>query len=86
MSGDSGLIYIVSVSTVFYNMSYFVATKSIYKVQPCVSCFPCRPIWEGGEYSGDENSRFEALQLAMELGADHIDIELKVPFHLSFKL
>lgn len=43
-----------------------------------------RPIWEGGQYAGDEKSRFEALQLAMELGADHIDIELKVPF--SFKM
>ncbi|KAK4388484.1 Superoxide dismutase [Cu-Zn] [Sesamum angolense] len=36
-----------------------------------------RPIWEGGQYDGDENSRFDALRLAMELGADHIDIELK---------
>ncbi|EPS64912.1 dehydroquinate dehydratase/ shikimate dehydrogenase, partial [Genlisea aurea] len=36
-----------------------------------------RPIWEGGRYNGDETSRFDALRLAMDLGANHIDIELK---------
>ncbi|XP_057776470.1 bifunctional 3-dehydroquinate dehydratase/shikimate dehydrogenase, chloroplastic isoform X2 [Salvia miltiorrhiza] len=44
---------------------------------PLPTLFTYRPIWEGGEYNGDEISRFDALQLAMELGADHIDIELK---------
>jgi 3-dehydroquinate dehydratase/shikimate dehydrogenase len=39
-------------------------------------CF--RPKWEGGQYDGDENKRQKALQIAMELGADFIDIELKV--------
>ena len=37
-----------------------------------------RPTWEGGQYDGDEQSRLAALRLAMELGADHIDVELKV--------
>jgi 3-dehydroquinate dehydratase/shikimate dehydrogenase len=37
-----------------------------------------RPKWEGGEYEGDDEPRFEALQLAMELGAEYVDIELKV--------
>ncbi|XP_010237207.1 bifunctional 3-dehydroquinate dehydratase/shikimate dehydrogenase, chloroplastic isoform X2 [Brachypodium distachyon] len=37
-----------------------------------------RPKWEGGEYDGDDEPRFEALQLAMELGAEYVDIELKV--------
>lgn len=37
-----------------------------------------RPKWEGGQYEGDDNKRFDALHLAMELGADYIDIELKV--------
>jgi len=36
-----------------------------------------RPTWEGGQYDGDEQSRLAALRLAMELGADHIDVELK---------
>ncbi|KAL0289898.1 UNVERIFIED_CONTAM: Bifunctional 3-dehydroquinate dehydratase/shikimate dehydrogenase, chloroplastic [Sesamum calycinum] len=44
---------------------------------PLPTLFTYRPIWEGGQYDGDENSRFDALRLAMELGADHIDIELK---------
>ncbi|KAL2244113.1 UNVERIFIED_CONTAM: Bifunctional 3-dehydroquinate dehydratase/shikimate dehydrogenase, chloroplastic [Sesamum indicum] len=46
---------------------------------PLPTLFTYRPIWEGGQYDGDENSRFNALRLAMELGADHIDIELKIP-------
>lgn len=37
-----------------------------------------RPRWEGGEYEGDDEPRFEALMLAMELGAEYVDIELKV--------
>nr|CAB3462239.1 unnamed protein product [Digitaria exilis] len=36
------------------------------------------PRWEGGEYEGDDEPRFEALMLAMELGAEYVDIELKV--------
>lgn len=39
-----------------------------------------RPKWEGGLYDGDENSRLDALRLAMELGADYIDVELQVAF------
>ena len=37
-----------------------------------------RPKWEGGQYDGDEKSRLDVLQLAMELGADYIDVELQV--------
>ncbi|XP_077232468.1 dehydroquinate dehydratase, putative / shikimate dehydrogenase isoform X2 [Tasmannia lanceolata] len=37
-----------------------------------------RPKWEGGQYEGDEQKRLDALRLAMELGADYIDVELKV--------
>lgn len=37
-----------------------------------------RPTWEGGQYDGDESKRRSALCRAMELGADYIDIELKV--------
>ncbi|AES90395.2 3-dehydroquinate dehydratase/shikimate dehydrogenase [Medicago truncatula] len=40
--------------------------------------FTYRPKWEGGMYDGDENQRLDALQLAMELEADYIDVELKV--------
>lgn len=40
--------------------------------------FLCRPIWEGGQYDGDENERVDVLRLAMELGADYIDVELQV--------
>ncbi|KAJ1257368.1 hypothetical protein BS78_K075700 [Paspalum vaginatum] len=36
-----------------------------------------RPSWEGGQYEGDDTTRFETLQLAMELGVDYVDIELK---------
>jgi 3-dehydroquinate dehydratase/shikimate dehydrogenase len=45
-----------------------------------------RPVWEGGQYEGDENKRQDALRLAMELGANYIDVELEVLyFQYSFK-
>ncbi|KAL8171321.1 LOW QUALITY PROTEIN: hypothetical protein V2J09_023125 [Rumex salicifolius] len=37
-----------------------------------------RPKWEGGSYDGDESYRLEVLKLAMEQGADYVDIEYKV--------
>jgi hypothetical protein len=33
---------------------------------------------EGGQYAGEDEPRFEALLLAMELGAEYVDIEFKV--------
>lgn len=44
-----------------------------------------RPIWEGGQYEGDETKRREALRLAMQLRASYIDVELEVSI-LSNKL
>lgn len=35
----------------------------------------CRPTWEGGRYVGGEESRIAALDRALALGADYIDIE-----------
>ncbi|CAI0466630.1 unnamed protein product [Linum tenue] len=40
--------------------------------------FTYRPRWEGGQYEGDESKRLDALKLAMDLGADYIDVELQV--------
>ena len=40
------------------------------------ACF--RPIWEGGEYDGDESQRQDALRLAIQLGSEFVDVELKV--------
>lgn len=37
-----------------------------------------RPHWEGGQYQGDDSTRFSALRSAIELGAEYVDIELKV--------
>lgn len=43
-----------------------------------VCCLLSRPKWEGGQYEGDENERQDVLRLAMELGADYVDVELQV--------
>ncbi|XP_075487097.1 bifunctional 3-dehydroquinate dehydratase/shikimate dehydrogenase, chloroplastic-like isoform X3 [Primulina tabacum] len=51
--------------------------ERLIKECPLPTLFTYRPTWEGGQYDGDEKSRFGALRTAMELGADHIDIELK---------
>lgn len=37
-----------------------------------------RPVWEGGQYEGDEKKRQDVLRQAMELGANYVDIELQV--------
>nr|ASF87151.1 bifunctional 3-dehydroquinate dehydratase/shikimate dehydrogenase [Eucalyptus grandis x Eucalyptus urophylla] len=37
-----------------------------------------RPKWEGGQYEGDDSRRLDALRLALELGADYVDVELQV--------
>ncbi|XP_058222429.1 bifunctional 3-dehydroquinate dehydratase/shikimate dehydrogenase, chloroplastic-like [Rhododendron vialii] len=50
----------------------------LIKQSPLPTLITCRPTWEGGRYDGDESTRQAALRRAMELGADYIDIELKV--------
>ncbi|XP_040385190.1 bifunctional 3-dehydroquinate dehydratase/shikimate dehydrogenase, chloroplastic-like isoform X2 [Oryza brachyantha] len=46
--------------------------------RPLPALVTYRPKWEGGEYEGDEEPRLEALLLAMEMGAEYVDVELKV--------
>ncbi|KAI4373087.1 hypothetical protein MLD38_011250 [Melastoma candidum] len=55
-----------------------VDINNLIKGSPLPTLFTYRPKWEGGQYEGDEEYRFDALQLAMELGADYVDVELKV--------
>ncbi|CAI9282550.1 unnamed protein product [Lactuca saligna] len=58
-----------------------VGSKNFYLPQKVSnSMLVSRTTWEGGQYNRDEKSRLDALCLAMELGADHIDVELQVPF------
>ncbi|KAL0699390.1 hypothetical protein Bca4012_055512 [Brassica carinata] len=52
--------------------------KTIIQKSPLPTLFTYRPKWEGGQYEGDENERLDVLRLAMELGADYIDVELQV--------
>ncbi|CAH8361575.1 unnamed protein product [Eruca vesicaria subsp. sativa] len=50
----------------------------IIQKSPLPTLFTYRPKWEGGQYEGDENERLDVLRLAMELGADYVDVELQV--------
>ncbi|KAF3600283.1 hypothetical protein F2Q69_00039106 [Brassica cretica] len=52
--------------------------ETIINKSPLPTLFTYRPKWEGGQYEGDENERLDVLRLAMELGADYIDVELQV--------
>ncbi|VVA96184.1 unnamed protein product [Arabis nemorensis] len=52
--------------------------NTVIKKSPLPTLFTYRPKWEGGQYEGDENERLDVLRLAMELGADYIDVELQV--------
>ncbi|CAJ1960958.1 unnamed protein product [Sphenostylis stenocarpa] len=51
--------------------------KIILQNKPLPVLIAYRPKWEGGLYEGDESMGLEALQLAVELGADFIEVELK---------
>ncbi|KAJ7955030.1 bifunctional 3-dehydroquinate dehydratase/shikimate dehydrogenase, chloroplastic-like [Quillaja saponaria] len=44
-----------------------------------------RPKWEGGQYDGVENKRLDVLRIAMELGADYVDVELQFIDSISGK-
>ncbi|XP_061349471.1 bifunctional 3-dehydroquinate dehydratase/shikimate dehydrogenase, chloroplastic-like [Gastrolobium bilobum] len=52
--------------------------QTIIENRPLPILITYRPIWEGGKYNGDENKRQSALRLAIELGSEFVDIELKV--------
>ncbi|XP_008244626.1 PREDICTED: bifunctional 3-dehydroquinate dehydratase/shikimate dehydrogenase, chloroplastic-like isoform X1 [Prunus mume] len=52
--------------------------KRLVKECPLPTLFSYRPKWEGGQYDGDEQNRLDALRLAMDLGADYVDVELQV--------
>ncbi|EOA30170.1 hypothetical protein CARUB_v10013287mg [Capsella rubella] len=52
--------------------------NTIINKSPLPTLFTYRPKWEGGQYEGDENERQNVLRLAMELGADYVDVELQV--------
>lgn len=52
--------------------------KTLIKQSPLPSLVTYRPKWEGGQYDGDESKRQDVLRLAMEVGADYIDVELQV--------
>ena len=39
-----------------------------------------RAKWEGGEWEGDEVTRQDLLRTAIDLGAEYVDVELKVFF------
>ncbi|CAH1446328.1 unnamed protein product [Lactuca virosa] len=59
------------------------AIQTLVNLSPLLTLFTYRPTWERGQYNGDEESRLDALRLAMELGGDHIDVELQIPFSFS---
>ncbi|XP_020204569.1 bifunctional 3-dehydroquinate dehydratase/shikimate dehydrogenase, chloroplastic isoform X1 [Cajanus cajan] len=52
--------------------------QTLISQSPLPTIVTYRPTWEGGKYEGDETKRQDVLRLAMELGADYIDVELQV--------
>ncbi|KAK4802446.1 hypothetical protein SAY86_000649 [Trapa natans] len=50
----------------------------LIKQSPLPTVVTYRPIREGGQYEGDENRRQDALRLAMQLGANYVDVEFEV--------
>ncbi|KAJ7955028.1 Bifunctional 3-dehydroquinate dehydratase/shikimate dehydrogenase, chloroplastic [Quillaja saponaria] len=60
------------------NFKPYEDLKVLIQECPLPTLITYRPKWEGGQYDGDENKRLDVLRLAMELGADYIDVELQV--------
>lgn len=52
--------------------------QTLIKHRPLPTLVTYRPSWEGGKYDGDESKRLAALRLAVELGSEFVDVELKV--------
>jgi len=40
----------------------------------------CRPVWEGGHFTGSEEERKRILRDALQLGAEYVDLEWKAGF------
>jgi 3-dehydroquinate dehydratase / shikimate dehydrogenase len=40
----------------------------------------CRPVWEGGQFSGSETERRQLLEEALARGAEYVDIEARAGF------
>ena len=40
----------------------------------------CRPRWEGGQFDGSEEERKRILREAIDLGAEHVDVEWRAGF------
>jgi 3-dehydroquinate dehydratase/shikimate dehydrogenase len=43
----------------------------------------CRPVWEGGAFSGSEEERHRLLEQAVEAGAEYVDVEWRAGFRDS---
>ncbi|XP_030551132.1 bifunctional 3-dehydroquinate dehydratase/shikimate dehydrogenase, chloroplastic isoform X2 [Rhodamnia argentea] len=65
------------------NFSPHEDLKTLIKASALPTLFTYRPKWEGGQYDGDDKSRLDTLRLAMELGADYVDVELQVAFEFN---
>lgn len=60
--------------------------EKLIKHSPLPTLITYRPKWEGGLYEGDEGSRLDALRLAIDMGADYIDVELKVASEFIYSI
>ncbi len=53
------------------------------RIERCIATLPLpvlvtnRPIWEGGQFDGNEQDRIDSLCQAMQAGAQYVDIELR---------
>uniref|UniRef100_A0A0D6R304 shikimate dehydrogenase (NADP(+)) n=1 Tax=Araucaria cunninghamii TaxID=56994 RepID=A0A0D6R304_ARACU len=62
------------------NFNPQVDLQTLLKARTLPALVTYRPKWEGGAYEGDEGNRLNALRLALEMGADYVDVELQAAF------
>ncbi|KAH9329302.1 hypothetical protein KI387_001410, partial [Taxus chinensis] len=59
------------------NFNPQVDLQTLLKSRTLPAIVTYRPKWEGGAYEGNEGNRLNTLCLALELGADYVDVELQ---------
>lgn len=58
--------------------------ESVLASRPRPAIVTCRPVWEGGRFTGSEEERERLLVRAAEAGAEFVDVEWRAPWRARF--
>lgn len=58
--------------------------RAVLAGRPRPAIVTCRPVWEGGRFTGSEEARERLLTGAAEAGAEFVDVEWRAPWRARF--